>query len=88
MIMLIISVHLDTTTSILQTNPHDRKWNPKDFVYTDGLQVKENPALSAGVTSPNTIITTDIDIKSQPEQHTIIRAELAAILVALGQEHT
>jgi ribonuclease HI len=35
---------------------------------------------------PNSI--THIDIKSQPERHTINRAELAAIAVALKQENT
>jgi hypothetical protein len=78
-----IPIHIHTTTTILQTKLHNRKWNPKDFVYTDGSQVKGNSTLGAGVTNPNTLITTHIDIKSQPERHTINRAELAAIAVAL-----
>ena len=60
-------VHPPTTTTILKTNPHNRKWNPRDFVYTDGSQVKGNPILGAKVANPNTLITTHIDIKSQPE---------------------
>jgi ribonuclease HI len=38
--------------------------------------------------NPRTNSITHIDIKSQPERHTIIRAELAAIAVALKQENT
>ena len=47
--------------------------------------MKVNPTLGAGVPNPNTLITTHIGIKSQPERHTINKAELAAIAVALGQ---
>ncbi len=50
--------------------------------------MKGNPTLGAGVTNPNTPITTHIDIKSQPERHTINRAEPAATSVALGHENT
>jgi ribonuclease HI len=50
--------------------------------------VKENPTLGAGVTNPNTLIITHIDIKSQPERHTINRAELAAIAGTHKQENT
>ncbi len=28
-------VQLEKTTTILHTKPHNRKWNPKNFVYTD-----------------------------------------------------
>jgi hypothetical protein len=83
-----ILVHLHATTSILQTKLHNRKWSPKDFVYTDGSQVKGNPTLGAGVANPNTIITTYIDIKSQSERYTTNRSELAAIAIALRQENT
>jgi hypothetical protein len=79
-------VHPHTTTTILHTKPHNRKWNPRDFVYTDGSQAKGNPTLGGGVTNPNTLTTTHIDIKSQPEQHTTNRAELAAIAVALRKK--
>jgi hypothetical protein len=75
-------------TIILQTTPHDRKWNPRDFVYTDGSLVKGNPILGAGVVNPRTNTITHIDIKSQPERHTINIAELAAIVVSLKQENT
>jgi hypothetical protein len=60
-------VHPHTTTTILQTSPHNRKWNPRDCVNTDGSQVKGSPTLGAGVTNPNTPITTHINIKSQPQ---------------------
>ena len=71
------------TTTILNTHPHNRKWNPKDFVYTDGSQVKGNNTLGAGVVNPRTGHVTHIAIKSQKERHTINRAELAAITTAL-----
>ncbi len=38
--------------------------------------------------NPRTNTITHIDIKSQPKRHTINRAELAAIAVALKQENT
>ena len=78
------------TTTILYTKPaHNRKWNrPKDFVYTDGSQVKGNNILRAGVVNPRTQTITHIDIKSQKERHAINKAELAAITVALRQENT
>ena len=41
-----------------------------------------------GVTNPNTLVTTHIDIKSQPERHTINITELVARAVALRQENT
>jgi ribonuclease HI len=53
-----------------------------------GSQVKRNPTLGAGVVNPRTNTITHIDIKSQPERHTINKAELAAIAVALKQENT
>ena len=82
-----IPIHLHTRTSILQTNAHNRKWNPKDFVYTDGSQMKGNPALGARVPTPNTLITTHVDIKSQPQRHKINKAEQTAIAVAHGREN-
>jgi hypothetical protein len=36
------------TTTILYTKSHNRKWNPKDYVYTNGSQVKGNNTLGAG----------------------------------------
>ena len=75
------------TTTILYTKPHNRKWNPKEFVYTDGPQVKGNNALGAGMFNPRTQTITHIDIKSQKERHKINIAELAAITVALRQEN-
>ena len=52
------------TNTILYTKPHNRKWNPKDFVYTDGSQVKGNNTLGAGVVNPRTEHVTHIEIKS------------------------
>ena len=71
---------------MLNTRPHSRKWDPKDFVYTDGSQVKSNNTLGAGVFSPRTQHVTHIDIKSQKEVHTIDRVELAAITMALRKK--
>ena len=76
------------TTTILNTEPHSRSWNPKDFFYTNGSQVKGNNTLGAGVVSPRTKHVTHIDIKSQKERHTINRADLAAITTALRMENT
>ena len=39
--------------------------------------------MGASIVSPHTQTTTHIEIKSQPERHTIIRAELAAMTTAL-----
>jgi len=82
------SIQTHQTTTILHTKAHNRKWNPKDFVYTDGSQVKGNNTLGAGVINPRTHTTTHIDIiQSQKERHTINRAKLTAITVALKQEN-
>ncbi len=62
--------------------------DPEDFVYTDISQVEGNHTLGAGVVKPQTPTITRIDIKSQQKRHTIDRAELAAITVALRQENT
>ncbi len=75
------------TTTILHTKPHNRKWDPKSFLYTDGSQVKGKDILGAGVVNPRTQTITHIDIKSQQERHTINRAELAAITVAPDTKH-
>jgi ribonuclease HI len=65
--------------------------NPKDFIYTDGFLVTGNPIMEASIVNPRTHTTTYIKIKSQPERHTINRAELVAITIALEaskHEHT
>jgi ribonuclease HI len=80
--------HIPHTPTILHTKPHTRKWNPIDFVYTDGSQVKGNNTLGAGVVNPKTEHIIHIEIKSQKERHTINRAELAAITTALRTENT
>jgi hypothetical protein len=76
------------TTTILYTKPHRKKWNPKEFVYTCGSQVKDNNSMGAGVVIPRTQSVTHIDIKLQKERHTINRAELVAITLALERENT
>jgi ribonuclease HI len=58
-------------------------WNPTDFIYTDGSLVTGNPTLGASIINPKIHTTIHIEINSQPEQHTINRAELAAITIAL-----
>ena len=58
-------------------------WDPKRFVYTDGSQKRGNPTLGAAIVNPETGITYHIESKSQEERHTINRAELAAITLAL-----
>jgi ribonuclease HI len=45
--------------------------------------VKGNPIMGASIVNSRTQTTTHIEIKSQPERHTINRAELAAITLAL-----
>jgi hypothetical protein len=76
------------TTTILNTKPHNKKWNPKDFAHTDGSQVKGNDTLGAGVVNPRTQHVTHIDIKSLKERHTINIAELAVITLALRRKNT
>ncbi len=58
-------------------------WTPTDFIYTDGSQITSNPTRGASVVDPKHNTTTHIEIKSQPERHTINIAELAAITTAL-----
>jgi len=41
------------------------------------------PTMGASIVSPRTHTTTHIEIKSQPERHTINRVELAAIIIVL-----
>ncbi len=71
--------------------PYRAAWNQKNYIYTDGSLVTGNPILGASIVNPRTQATTHIEIKSQPERHTINRAELAAITLALEankNEHT
>jgi len=49
----------------------------------DGSLVTGNPTLGTSIVNPTTHTTTHIEIKSRPERHTINRAELAAITLAL-----
>jgi ribonuclease HI len=63
--------------------PYRAAWNPKEYIYTDGSLVTCNPILGASIINLSTKITTHIEIKSHPKRHTINRAELAAITLAL-----
>jgi ribonuclease HI len=64
-------------------HPYRAVWNPKEYIYTDGSLVTGNLIMGASIVNPRTQTTTHIEIKSQPEKHTINRAELAAITLAL-----
>ncbi len=63
--------------------PYYAEWDPKEYVYKDGSLVTGNPTLGASIVDPGAQTTTHIQIKSQPERHTINRAELEAITIAL-----
>ncbi len=54
-----------------------------DFIYTDGPLVTGNHALGASIVNLRKQTTKHIEIKSQPERHTINRTELAAVTIAL-----
>jgi ribonuclease HI len=54
-----------------------------DFIYTKGSQITGNPTLGTSIVDPKHNTITHIEIKSQPERHTINIAELAAITTAL-----
>jgi ribonuclease HI len=64
-------------------HPYRAAWNPKEYIYPDGSLVKGNHIMGASIVDPRTQTTTHIEIKSQPKRHTINRAELAAITLAL-----
>jgi hypothetical protein len=51
------------------------------YIQTDNKKAG-NPTLGASIVNPHTQTTTNIDMKSHPERHTINMAELAAITVA------
>jgi len=63
--------------------PFQAAWNPNDYIYTDGSQKTGNPTLCASIVNPSTHTTTHIDVKLQPERHTINIAELTAITITL-----
>ena len=62
-------------------------WNPRDLLYTDGSHKTGNPPQSASVANPITRTTTHVEVKSQPERHTINRAKLEAITLSLELYH-
>ena len=66
--------------------PHVPIWDNLDFVYTDGSLIAGLPTLGAAVVFPEDR-TIKIEVKSSPIRHTINRAELVAITVALREAH-
>ena len=69
--------------TIYPIGPFQAAWNPNNYIYTDGSQKRGNPTLGASIVNPSANTTTHIDVKSQPERHTINRAELTAITLTL-----
>jgi len=71
------------------TPPHPTIWqprhNPTEWIYTDGSLKTGKPQLGASIIQSPTFITTYIDASGQYETHTITRAELVAIYVALDK---
>ena len=69
--------------------PYPTKWkplhNPSEWIYTDGSLKAGKPRLGASVIHSPTSTTTYIDASGQDETHTIMRAELVAIYVALDK---
>ena len=63
-------------------------WDYRSFVYTDGSKVIGKPTLGAATVFPGKTEDEVIRIKveSEPERHTINRAELAAIAVSLKKK--
>jgi len=72
------------------TPPHPTRWqplfNPSEWIYTDGSLKKEKPRLGASAIHSPTSTTTYIDAPGLDETHTITRAELVAIYVALEKK--
>ena len=62
---------------------HPTRWDPKDFIYTDGSLVTGTEALGAGISYPRSGLTVSIKVEATPERHTINRAELAALAQVL-----
>jgi ribonuclease HI len=56
---------------------------PNRFHLHGRILITSNPTLGAFIVNPRNHTTTHIEIKSQPERHTINRAELAAITITL-----
>ena len=78
-----------TLTHPITTPPQPIPWqpihNPEIWTYTDGSHKEGKPRLGASVIHSPTNTTTYIDASGQEETHTIMRAELAAIHVALDK---
>jgi ribonuclease HI len=74
--------HLHTTLACRISSFH-AAWRLKYSIYTDGSQITVKPTLGASIVDPATHTTTRMEIKSQSERHTINRAVLMAITLAL-----
>ena len=73
-----------TTPPPPQPIPWQPLHKPNDWIYTDGSLKKGQPRIGAAVIHSPTNTTTYIDASGQDETHTIMRAELVAIQVALS----
>ena len=73
----------------LAIRDHAPMWDKRAFAYTDGSLIKGMPTLGAAVAFPGQDDEDDevirIKVVSQPERHTINRAELSAIAVAIRE---
>jgi hypothetical protein len=71
------------------TPPHPTIWKPlhkpSEWIYTDGSLKAEKAGLSASVIHSPTSTTAYIDASGLEETHTITRAELVAIYIALDK---
>ena len=61
------------------------KNNPEEWTFTDGSHKDGNPRQGASIIHSPTNTTTYIDASGEEETHTIMRAELGAIHVALDK---
>jgi hypothetical protein len=66
------SIAIKTYTMILdRTRPYYAAWHPKDIKYADGFQITGSPTIGASIINPATHTTIHIEVRSQPEHHTI-----------------
>ena len=61
------------------------KYQPEQWVYTDGSDIKGQPRLGAAVVHVPTCTNLYIDAKGGEETHTIMQVELVAIYTALDK---
>ncbi len=65
-----------------QIHTYHAAWNPYNFIYMEGSLVTGNPTLDTSTVNPKTHTTTHIEFESQPERHTINKAEQSTITIA------